>query len=323
MCYSALAVSDYKRLHRLGKAVPDHQAFEKLYGQRVIDASIKIPRALDANYQNPASPDEARIWDAIQTYRHERSTKLEAELFKQKTRQTTAQRALQEKVTKKAETDLRVSTNKIEQHRAWISDLKRTDARPSDTRIFPFWFAPVVLREGSEHVIRPMRYHVRPRGFPPSIDKQRDGLYNARRDNIVRYWQNYFHLFGDTHAAMLITGFFENVPKHKYEHRDLSPGEPEKNLVIAFDPLPAVEFIVPCLWSRWEGDGEVLESFAAVTDEPPPEVAATGHDRCVISLRGENLGTWLNPTKHSTGELDGLLGDQQRYFFEHIVEKAA
>ena len=32
-----------------------------------------------------------------------------------------------------------------------------------------------------------------------------------------------------------------------------------------------------------------LWSFAAVTDEPPPEIAETGQQRCIIALRGENV----------------------------------
>ena len=32
---------------------------------------------------------------------------------------------------------------------------------------------------------------------------------------------------------------------------------------------------------RSDGDGEELLSFAATTDEPPLEVIATGHDRCI------------------------------------------
>ena len=50
------------------------------------------------------------------------------------------------------------------------------------------------------------------------------------------------------------------------------------NLVLQFNPRPAVQMLVACLWDRWLGpNGDILESFAAVTDEPPAEIAATGH----------------------------------------------
>jgi hypothetical protein len=37
------------------------------------------------------------------------------------------------------------------------------------------------------------------------------------------------------------------------------------------------------------GDFEDLWSFAAITDEPPQEVAAAGHDRCIIPIKEEHL----------------------------------
>lgn len=315
MCYSAQVVARFKQMKRRVPAAPDLATFEKLYGQRVVDHSIKIPRALDANFDHPDSPAESRIRDAILTYRRERAAKLEAELFKQKTRQTTAKRALEAKVTKKAESDLRISTDKIAQHVAWLKDLQRTEAKPSDARVFPFWYAPVIIREGSEYLIRPMRYHCRPKGKPASYDRQYDGLYNARRDNLERFWKN---LYGEHHAIVIMTGFYENVAKHDFERRELAPGEKEENLVLHFNPQPQQEMYVACLWSRWEGEGqEPLESFAAITDDPPPEVAQTGHDRCVIQLQEENAAEWLAPAGLPPERLVQILDDKARPYYEH------
>lgn len=42
---------------------------------------------------------------------------------------------------------------------------------------------------------------------------------------------------------------------------------------------------VPCLFSHWtdpKGQEPELWSFAAITDDPEPEVAAAGHDRTII-----------------------------------------
>ena len=37
-----------------------------------------------------------------------------------------------------------------------------------------------------------------------------------------------------------------------------------------------------CLWSHWsQKDEPELDLFAAITDEPPPEIAETGHQRCI------------------------------------------
>ena len=36
-----------------------------------------------------------------------------------------------------------------------------------------------------------------------------------------------------------------------------------------------------------------MMSFAAITEESPPEVASAGHDRCVIPIVEANIDTWL------------------------------
>lgn len=75
---------------------------------------------------------------------------------------------------------------------------------------------------------------------------------------------------------------------------------------------------VACLWDRWQSPGqEDLLSFAAITDEPPEEVAAAGHDRCIIPLKPENVGAWLNPTGVSREALYALLDDRARPYYEH------
>ena len=60
-----------------------------------------------------------------------------------------------------------------------------------------------------------------------------------------------------------------------------------------------------------------LWSFAAVTDEPPPEVAAAGHDRCIVQLRPENVAAWLTPQGRTLDALDALLDDKARPYYEH------
>jgi putative SOS response-associated peptidase YedK len=59
-----------------------------------------------------------------------------------------------------------------------------------------------------------------------------------------------------------------------------------------------------------------LQSFAAITDEPPPEVAATGHDRCVIPLKEEHLDAWLDP-KGDLAAMQRILDDRERPYYEH------
>ena len=77
--------------------------------------------------------------------------------------------------------------------------------------------------------------------------------------------------------------------------------------------------LVACLWAKWEGDGETLLSFGAITDEPPPEVAAANHDRFVVPIKPEHLEAWLNPQRHTIAELHAILDDRERPYYEHRI----
>jgi putative SOS response-associated peptidase YedK len=176
------------------------------------------------------------------------------------------------------------------------------------------WWTPVIIRTSDGPVITPMRYHCRPAGKPKWYDRKFDGLYNARSSSLENFWRD---LFGSHHALIVISGFYENVERHRLEGRELAPGEPPQNVVLNFRPQPPGDMYVPCVWSHWRGDGEELRSMALITDSPPEEVAAAGHDRCPISLRFESACAWLRPQGLSTGALYTILGDRERPYYEH------
>lgn len=57
-------------------------------------------------------------------------------------------------------------------------------------------------------------------------------------------------------------------------------------------------------------------SFAAITDEPPPEVAAAGHDRCIVPIKPENIDSWLRPDPKNLVAQYAILEDRARPY-EH------
>lgn len=90
------------------------------------------------------------------------------------------------------------------------------------------------------------------------------------------------------------------------------------NVVLEFEPNPEHDMLIACLWSCWTGAGEPdLLSFAAITDEPPPEVRAAGHDRCIIAIKPENVDAWLNQDPANLAELYCILDDKDRPYYEH------
>lgn len=314
MCYSAMVEQNLKRLERKLKARTDLEQFEELFRRRAEGEDLKFAKALEANFLFPQSAAEERIRGYIDAHRAATSAKWEAELFKQRKRLADAERSLAKRETKKAHEDVRIATNKIDWLRAKLTDLKRTESKVNDARIFPFWHAPVVVRETDGLVIRPMRYHCRPHSKPAGYDKRYPGLYNARRDNLEGFWKS---LFGQRHAVCVLTSFFENVALNDFEKRELRAEEKPQNLVLHFNPQPAQHMLVACLWDRWEKKGEPgLYSFAAITDEPPPEVAVTGHNRCIIPLNPADITAWLTPGAELTSYY-ALLDHRERPYYAH------
>jgi putative SOS response-associated peptidase YedK len=304
-----------KSLSRRLKARIDYDRFEEIIRRRTDGENINIGKALEANFYAPATEAEFIIKSHIDRYHAGAGAKLEAALFAQKKRLADAERALSTKETKKALEDKRIATSKIDWHLKKLAALKSTELKPGDARIFPFWYAPLIVMENDERVIRPMRYHCRPNGTPATYDKRFDGLYNARRDNLEGFWKS---LFGARHGVLVVSSFFENVSRHSFEKRALEPGEKPQNAVLHFNPQTGQDMLLACLWDSWSAPGEPpLDSFTAITDEPPDEVAAAGHDRCVIPLAEEHLDAWLCPHGRSKLELYRLLDERSRPFYEH------
>lgn len=123
---------------------------------------------------------------------------------------------------------------------------------------------------------------------------------------------------------MVAISFFENVARHDFERRELKADEKPENLVLHFNPQPPTQMLIACVWSHWHEAGQpALNSFAAITDDPPPEVAAAGHDRCIVSIKAENVDAWLAPQGRSRAELQRILEDKQPSYFEHRIAEAA
>lgn len=314
MCYSAVVEQNLDLLAQQAKARVDIEMFENLFACRAKGVDIKLAKALEANFLAPATDVEKRIAADINSFHAAQAKEWEVELFKQKKRQADAARRLDTRATKMAQEDRRIAGNKIEWLLNKLAHLKRTEPKPGDNRIFPFWYAPVIVEEGGQRLIKPMRYHLRAHGKPAGTDRRYPGLYNARRDNLEGYWKP---LFGQRHAVCVIQSFYENVALNDFEKRALRRGEKPQNRVLHFNPQPASVMFVACLWDRWQSPGEPdLYSFAAITDEPPPEVAATGHNRCIIPLKPQNLGAWLTPGAEPTGYYS-LLDDRERPYYAH------
>jgi len=321
MCYSAQVIQMARKLSRQLGIRLDYDEVEKLFFRRLDDPSLLISRGFEANFDDPATDQERRIKGAIDEHRSRVASKTEKDLFTQKTRLVNAQRSLNEKETKKAREDVRIATSKIETLTAKLSQLRTSEPNEEDNRIFPFVYAGVIVRKDGQNLLTAMRYHCRPAGKPAFYDRKFPGLYNARRDNLEKFWGEQF---GSHHAIMVVESFYENVKRHTMEQRELHAGEQEENVVLQFKPEPAQTMYVACLWSHWTDPKEPdVRGFAAITDEPPADIAAAGHDRCIINLKPEHVEAWLAPEGRSREELQAILSDRAVPVFQHEILIAA
>jgi putative SOS response-associated peptidase YedK len=309
MCYSAQIQAAYLQYLRRTGAEMDIDQFVEIFGARMSDAAIRIPRAVERWFDNPRNDTELRIKSLIDEHRAGATSKLEQELFAQRKRLADAERTLASKPTKAAAESKRIALGKIENALSRLDRLRDPKPNAEEARIFPLHYAPVVMNVDGRRLVRLARYHCRKPGEAAFIDKKLPGLYNARRDSLGKYWKE---LFGATHAVMLVESFFENVERDG------------RNQVLHFVPRPADTMLVACLVAEWRdpNGGAPLLSFAAITDEPPPEVAAAGHDRMIVNLKPENLDAWLSPAGRGADELQAILADRQLPYYEHEVMAA-
>ncbi len=114
---------------------------------------------------------------------------------------------------------------------------------------------------------------------------------------------------GYRHGIMLVDTFYENVE-----------GPDGKSKVIQFTLRDRETMLVACLWSHWKDPAAKepdLISFAAITDEPEPEVTAAGHDRTIINIKPEHVDAWLDPEPGDLAALYAIFDDKRHPYYEH------
>lgn len=303
MCYSAMVYAEYKKYVREHGALMDVNAYVKLFWWQQGRDPVRrprAPRAMERELLRDGRPDLAeaiRQWDAQEI------AQLEQEIFKQRKRVADGERALQSKPTKKAQEDVRIGAAKVEQAMRRLGALKRSDSQPDDSRIYPGYYCPVLVWEDGRRVVKPMRYQCRMPGWTEVVERKFPGTYNARRDKLETSWGK---LFGYSHGVMLATAFYEHVDQNG------------QDVILEFKPATGQDMLAACLWSRCvDAQGNELLSFAAITDDPPAEVAAAGHDRCIIPIKPENVDAWLNPDPANLAQQYAILDDRERPYYEH------
>jgi putative SOS response-associated peptidase YedK len=275
----------------------------------ISNPKMRVPKAMTAHFlESPETDEEKKIAEVIRARMAADEVALLQQLAEQRERKAKAEAAVARKATKTATEELRKASNKVAWVEGKLEELKSTDLAPRYSRIFPGWYAPVMVMENGRRVVTPMRYHCRPAGKPAFYDEKYPGIYCARRDNLRGFWKGQY---GRTHGLILVDAFYEQVK------------QPDgTNVVLEFRPDPPQTLLVACVWSHWRatkpGEKDLL-SFAIITEDPPPEIAATGHDRVLIPIKPENIDAWLNPEARDLDAVEAILEDKLRPFYTHRV----
>lgn len=168
-----------------------------------------------------------------------------------------------------------------------------------DVLIVPHHGAPVYRREGEGAVVTVMRFALLPSWAAEA--KVKFATHNARLETIDSKptWRT---VFINKNCLVPMTDFIE--PIYEGEHA---------GHMVAFAEKSDAAIFAAGVWDEWvnKQTGEVIQSFSIITHDPPPFVAATGHDRCPVFLGAEAARQWLGNEGASTGELkDFLIGSR-------------
>lgn len=320
MCYSAEVWASFDRYRAIGGVLAIKE-FVKLAGwtQKKGVWIRTLPQALRRALLGTQREYGDEVFKAFAAAEISGIDDLTEDLQKQEDRLARAKEILaSHKPTKAAEKERAAAEKKIKAGLRKLDDLKREPPADGTGRIWPGHFCPVLIRdpESGERLIVPMRYRCRLPGWTEQDERLKPGTYNARRDKLSTVWRR---LFGYTHGIVGATHFFESVSLHRLQQRDLTPGEKDVSVEIEFAPEPAQDLYLACLWRYIEDTPEQpgFYTFAIITRDPPQEVQAAGHDRCVIAIRKENVQAWLNPDPHHLQAMYDILDNPVDAYYTH------
>lgn len=326
MCYSAEVWEDFRLYERMGGTLDIHAFAQMMEARRAPGDLFKVvPKAMRASFENPRNEGEQGIKAKMLDAYRAATLAIEEEIATQTERLVKAEAVLASaKPTKKAENDKRIATNKIAAARDRLAEVQEQAESDGYGRMWPGQFAPVLIRDPATgaRMIVPARYRCRLPGWNKAMELEKPGTYNARKDKLSTVWKK---LFGYNHGVIVARRFYESVSLHRLQQRELVPGERDLPVEIRFEPQPKQEMFLACLWRYVEpADGEEgFYTFAAITREPPPEVAQAGHDRCIIALKPENIDAWLEPDSKNLSAMYAILDDPIDAYYQHELAKKA
>jgi putative SOS response-associated peptidase YedK len=181
--------------------------------------------------------------------------------------------------------------------------LKQFKARPTKElehyelpdRIVPYQMAPVIIDHKGELIIKPMRFSLLP--VWAKEPKLKFATFNARLDSVdtKATWKRPFLT---QRCLVPITDFVEPI----YD------GEHAGHMVMFYEKGRQI-LAAAGIYDHWVNSqtGEVIDSFAIITDESSPFIRSIGHERQPVFLKPEGYDLWLRGGKRDPENLKSIL----------------
>lgn len=155
--------------------------------------------------------------------------------------------------------------------------------------------APVFVKEN----LRLMRF-----GLLPSWSKEpkvKFATHNARLDTIEEKatWRTPFKR---NHCLVPMGSFLEPIYTGEYAGN-----------IVGFKAKNDEPLVAAGIYDTWinKETGEVIDSFAIITHDPPKYVADIGHDRCPLFLKKSVYKEWLELSPDESGTFKAFLEGNQ------------
>ena len=190
MCYSAQIQAAYLQYLRETGAEMDIDQFVEIFGARVSDSSIRIPRAVERWFDEPE--ERRRTQDQVAhrpiPRRRDHQARARGVRAEEAPRRCRAHAGVEADQGRGREQAHRHRQDREGAHAARSAQgHQAAPGRGADLS--------AALRAhrhaGRRHdaLMRLARYHCRKPGEPAFVDRKLPGLYNARRDSLGKYWK--------------------------------------------------------------------------------------------------------------------------------------
>jgi putative SOS response-associated peptidase YedK len=178
-------------------------------------------------------------------------------------------------------------------------------------RVFPYTDAPVVRLQDDRLALSALQFSLLPAWAKEK--RVRFSTHNARLEDFdektqERVWihqkPTWREAFRKRPCVVPIAEFFE--PIRRGEHA---------NHMVRFFPEKRSVLWAAGIWEEWisRKDGEIIRSFAILTDDPLPFVQKVGHDRSPVFLRPEAVLGWLEAVDETPEDKIEFLRTHKRF----------